>query len=279
MSETAKASHDNVHERGRQLLFAQTRALDAIIHDLHLLDPAMDKVAIRVPLLMLQAVGVSINSVLALTQTRDMSIRDCFGIARSAVETSVNAAYIAVGGEPLAEQAIRHMRQKRWRDLKREAKFGEIHWTIDCEIDLAPDDVPGLSAALDEYTNKRGGEVRDWTAVSIEKRIAAISAWSKRAGVCLGAAVFAIYRPSSELLHGTYYGVNYFWQGSREQPAKDRAAFDRLWVSEHFVTLLTAMFFGASGAVDAIAEAHDLPDHAARQDALALELSNIIEVM
>ena len=270
---------DDLHRRGRNLLHAQTRALDAIIHELHLLDPDRDQPAIRVPLLMLQAVGVSLHSVLALTQNRDMAIRDGFGIARSAVETAVNAAYIGVGGLPVAEQAIRHMRQKRWRDLSREANIGGWRMTVSRDVGLAPNDLPGLTDALDEYTNKRGREVRDWTAASIEERIDAVTERCRRAGLCFGAAVFAIYRPSSELLHGTYYGVNYFWQGSREMPARSKAAFDHLWLLEHFVTLLSAMFFGASGAIDTMATVFGLPDHAELQDRLAQELTMLIDDM
>lgn len=279
MSELDHTQADQLHRRGREVLYAQTRCLDAIIHDLHLLDPDKDKMEIRVPLLMLQAVGVSIHSVLALTESRGMGIRDCFGIARSAVETAVNAAYIAVGGRPMAEQAIRHMRQKRWRDLSREANIGGWRMTVSRDIGLTPDDLPGLPEALDEYTNKRGREVRDWTPASIEERIDSVTERCKRAGLCFGAAVFAIYRPSSELLHGTYYGVNYFWQGSREQPARTRPALDHLWLLEHFVTLLTAMFFGASGAIDAVAAVFELPDHAKRQDELAQELTRLIDDM
>jgi hypothetical protein len=279
MSDTSGTHADELHERGRVLLRAQTRALDAIIHDLHLLDPDMDKPAVRVPLLMLQAVGVSIHSVLALTQHRDMAIRDGFGIARSAVETAVNAAYIAVGGEPMAEQAVRHMRQKRWRDLSREANIGGSRMTVSRDVGLTPDDLPGLPEALEEYTNKRGREVRDWTPASIEERIDTVTERCERAGLCFGAAIFAIYRPSSELLHGTYYGVNYFWQGSRTQPATSRAALDHLWLLEHFVTLLGAVFFGASGAIDAAAAVFELPHHAKQQDDLSRQLTQLINDM
>ncbi len=208
-----------------------------------------------------------------------MAIRDGFGIARSIVETAVNAAYIAVGGQSMAEQAIRHMRQKRWRDLSREANIGGWRMTISRDVGLTPDDLPGLAEALDEYTNKRGREVRDWTPSSIEERIDAVTGRCKRAGLCFGAGVFAIYRPFSELLHGTYYGVNHFWQGSREQPANTAAAFEHLWLLEHFVTLLSAVFFGVSGAIDAMAAVFDLPEHAERQDALSQELSQLIDDM
>jgi hypothetical protein len=208
-----------------------------------------------------------------------MAIRDGFGIARSVVETSINAAYIAVGGHQLAEQAVRHMRQKRWRDLSREATIGGWRMTVSRDIGLVPEDLPGLPEALQEYTNRRGHEVRDWTPNSIEKRIDAVATRCAKAGICFGAAVFAIYRPSSELLHGTFYGVNYFWQGSRERPAQTREAFEQLWLLEHFVTLLSAIFFGSSGAIEALAAVYELPGHAPRQNELAQELSGLIDDM
>jgi hypothetical protein len=279
MSAVDSTRAEELHNRGREILQAQTRALDATIHDLHHLDPHMDEMAIRVPILMLQAVGVSIRSVLALTESRGMGIRDCFGIARSAVETAVNAAYVAVGGQPMAERAVRHMRQKRWRDLSREANIGGWRMIVSRDVGLAADDLPGLPEALDEYTNKRGREVRDWTSASIDERIDAVAERCKRAGLCFGAAVFAIYRPSSELLHGSYYGVNYFWQGSRDRPALTGPELDHLWLLEHFVTLLTATFFAASGGIDTMAELFNLPEHATRQDQLAQEFTHLIDDM
>ncbi|HEY0628892.1 MAG TPA: DUF5677 domain-containing protein [Sphingomicrobium sp.] len=243
------------------------------------LDPAVDREPFRVPLLMLQAVGVSVHSVLKLTSERDMGIRDSFGIVRAAVETSINAAYIALSGEQMAEKAIRHMRQKRWRDLRRHGRVGDLRITVSRDVDLEVDDVPGLREALEEYTNKRGEEVRNWTPENLEKRVSAISDFHRPAGLSLGIAYFAIYRPASELLHGTYYGVNLFWQGSRNRPARGRDEFDALWVTEHFVTLLTSIFFAASGAINAIAAVHSLAGHSQRQDMLSQELSALIEEM
>ncbi|OWK31306.1 DUF5677 domain-containing protein [Sphingomonas dokdonensis] len=268
------------HARGRQLLIEQTRSLDMIIHSLHSIDPAQTRPSVWVPTLMLQAVGVSVHSVLALTRERDMAIRDGFGIARSAVETAINAAFIAVEGEELAQRAIRHMRQKRWRDLHREARIGDFQITTSRDVGLEIDDISGLREALDEFTRKKGGaEIREWTDVSLADRIAAISAKSRRGGLGLGSAFFGIYRPGSELLHGSYYGVNYFWQGSRETPARDHDAFEHLWVMEHFTTLLSCIFLGVSGAIDAISTINDLPDHAVRQDLLSRQLQILVKGM
>ncbi|RYD40207.1 MAG: hypothetical protein EOP63_18270 [Sphingomonadales bacterium] len=284
MAEVEKSTASSIeraqyHQVGRNLLYAQTRAIDAIIDELHALDRTKENAAIRVPLLMLQAVGVSVHSVLALTHERSMGIRDCFGIARSAVETAVNSAFIAVSGIAAAEKAIRHMRQKRWRDLHRLGRVGHLNISVSRNIGLEANDLSGLQEALDEYTNKKGDEVRDWTPENLQKRIAAVSDEHRKAGLCLGVAYFSIYRPASELLHGTYYGVNFFWQGSRDAPALGKDDFDELWVTEHFVTLLTALFFGVSGAIEAISSIHKLPGHSKLQDELALKLSALVESM
>ena len=271
---------DAFHDRGRELLADQARSLDAIIGTLHELDPARTRPSVWVPMLMLQAVGVSVHSVLALTRERSMAIRDGFGIARSAVETAINAAFISVGGDPLADRAIRHMRQKRWRDLNREARIGDLQITTSRDIGMQIEDFPGLREALDEFTrSKRGTEVREWTDVSLENRIAAISAKSRRGGIGLGSAFFGIYRPASELLHGSYYGVNFFWQGSRATPARDRDAFEHLWVMEHFSLLLSCLFLSIGGAIDTLSEIHGFPEHAARQTLLSQQLQILIEAM
>jgi hypothetical protein len=281
--ETLKTDRQNLlttfQDTGRSLLTAQTRALDAIIHDLVQMDSDRNRPDVRVPLLMLQAVGVSVHSVLALTRERSMAIRDGFGIARSAVETALNAAYISTAGATQAELSIRYMRQKRWRDLNRQGSFGDVQVTVVRDIGRQASEFPGLEEALAEFTDRKGRERRTWTQLSIEDRIATVANLDRQAGIAFGSAVFAIYRPASELLHGSYYGVNYFWQGSRDTPARTAEAFDALWVTEHFVTLLCSLFFAVSGAVSTIAAVHRLPLHPELQDRLAKQLGHLIEAM
>ncbi|MDH0369933.1 MULTISPECIES: hypothetical protein [Brucella] len=265
------------HQFGRDLLRSQTEAIDELLHDLSGLNSVNSKPEVYVPILMMQAVGVSIHSVLSLTRERDMGIRDCFGIARSAVETALNAAFISASGSAMAEKAVRHMRQKRWRDLRRQGRVGDLKITVSRDVGMSVDDLPGLREALNEYTNRKGDEIRDWTPESLERRLAVISGLHKSAGLCLGGATFAIYRPASELLHGTYYGVNLFWQGSRSEPARRREEFEMLWLTDHFVTLLSALLFGASGAIQVIAFTHSLQRHIKRQDDLLEKLNLLTE--
>jgi hypothetical protein len=262
----------------RGLLGHQARALDQLIHDVAPRAGSVVEVGhtTRCVVWMLQAVGVSIHSVLRLTENRDMAIRDCFGIARSAAETAVNVAYIAVGGSAVAERAIRHARQKRWRDLHRKGVVGgDLAISVERKLDLAVDDIPGLTEDLQEFTTKKGAEARGWTPLTIQERIELIHASSPEAARLLGAAVFAIYRPSSELLHGTFYGVNYFWQGSRDAVVASAEDFDRLWIEEHFITLAPTLLFAAGGAVEAVAAANGCPTHIERQRSILRTLDEL----
>lgn len=263
-------------QQGRELLRLQCRALDALIEAIagH---PDAHSDLDRITIWMLQAIGVSANSILKLTDTVDMSIRDCFGIARSAAETAVNVSYIAVGGSALADLAIRHLRQKRWRDLKRVAQMGDQQIVVERHLPYGPEDFPGLQEALDEFTSPKGQEIRDWTTDNIQKRISLVDGVSKRSAQALSGAVFAIYRPSSELLHGSFYGVSYFWQGSLDRPVRNREEFEQLWTNDHFVTLLTSIYFSISGAVEVIAVKRGLSGHLEGQkelDRLMQDLSS-----
>jgi len=278
--EADRQNHTSLcHRFGRELLESQTEAIDKLIHDLSGLDSSNSKPEFYVPILMMQAVGVSIHSVLSLTRERDMGIRDCFGIARSAVETALNAAYISASGNAMAEKAVRHMQQKRWRDLRRQGRVGKLNITVSRDVGMSVDDLPGLREALNEYTNRKGDEIRDWTPESLEKSLAVISGLHKRAGLCLGGATFAIYRPASELLHGTYYGVNLFWQGSRSEPVRRREEFEALWLTDHFVTLLSALLLGTSGAIQVVASTHTLQRHIQSQDQLLEKLNLLTEML
>jgi len=269
---------ESFYHGARDLLGHQARALDELIHDAasHTAPVVELDHTTRCIVWMLQAVGVSIHSVLRLTESRDMAIRDCFGIARSAAETAVNVAYIAIGGSAVAERAMRHGRQKRWRDLHREGVVGgDLMISVERKLDPTMDDIPGLAEDLQEFTTKKGAEVRDWTPLNIQERIDVIHASSPEAGRLLGAAIFAIYRPSSELLHGTFYGVNYFWQGSRDTVVASAADFDRLWVEEHFITLASTLLFAASGAVEAVAAAQGWTAHIERQRSILRTLDDL----
>jgi hypothetical protein len=276
------ADFDLLHRAGLDLLKAQTRALDALIQTLA---PATTEAVEVEPedlvvIWLLQAAGVSLHSVVKLATERDMGIRDCFGIARSVAEAAVNAAFVSVGGPAIAERAMRHMRQKRWRDLKRQGRISDLAISVELDLNLNAGEVPGLVEDLAEFTDKKGREVRDWTPETIEQRIEVVAREHGDAARALAAGIFAIYRPSSELLHGTYYGVHYFWQGSRDKPATNRGEFDAIWIEDHFVTLLSALLFSTVGAVQTVARARRVPiEHVDNQIDLLRRLEQLTKLL
>jgi hypothetical protein len=265
----------------RSLLTAQASALDALIHEVAAVhDELVDgdrRVVFSTVSLMLQALGVSIHSSLRLTVDVDMAIRDAFGIARSAAELGVNIAYIAVGGFEVAQRAQRHALQKVYRDRERRGTIGGVH--VDLRSPVPPvEDIPGLKAALAEFTDAKGRERRGWTDVNLDDRIALVRSKHPDAALALAGAIFAIYRHSSELLHGTYFGVVFFWTGSGvKQRPYSRDAFALTWLSDHFTAIFTALFFAANGAIETVRAVYGLVDD--RQPSLIRRANDLTERM
>jgi hypothetical protein len=233
----------------RSLLATQARILDFLIHGLvNESATPIDPVVMQTTALMVQALGLSIHSILRLTATKDMAIRDAFGIARSVTELAVNVCYIGVGGRPIAERAQRHALQKAYRDLHRTGDIGGTQFEVRASHRPDVQGVPGLAEALAEFTGRRGQELTDWTPLSLSDRIAEVAKLNSRAGTSLSGAVISSYRHASELLHGTFFGVRHFWSGSG-QPAKTRDEFFARW-EEHFTSIFSAAFFSAQGVIE-----------------------------
>jgi len=184
---------DESSGRMREILYKQTRLLDSLIHSLSepetSLDP--DDVLVRdVAILMIQALGVSIHSILRLTEHVDMSIRDCFGIARSVSELAVNIAYIVASPAAVAERARQHAMQKLYRDFQRSGSLGGLQFALR-GASIPSSSIPGMDAALAAFTDKRGREIRDWTDKNIDLRIQEVSRLSIVASTSLaGVSVF-----------------------------------------------------------------------------------------
>jgi len=260
----------------RTILHAQTRLLDGLIH--HLVQPetkAESADVLQIAPLMLQALGISVHSTLKLCVGRDMAIRDAYGIARSASELAVNIAYIAVGGSEVAKRADRHAMQKTYRDMMRRGEIGGLEFTISRDHIPRAEEVPGLTEALAEFTGRKGQELTDWTSASISDRIKEVRCVSETAGTYLAGAVTSIYRHSSELLHGTYFGVIHFWRGS-DAVATSREAFDEKW-EEHFLSIFNGLFFSVGAVITLYAQMFKLPEIGAAQRQLVSATQEWVE--
>jgi hypothetical protein len=160
---------------------------------------------------MLQAVGSSSNTLVLLSDAPGLHTRDCYSIVRSAVEACVNVCYIIAEGPSAAERALRHARQKAFRDLERQSRVGESVIRLVYSATPDPAAIEGLEADLEEFTSRTSRE-KGWTDLSIDDRI--VAAGRKLGGSVLNSlhfARYAVYRHSSEILHGTLFGALYFW--------------------------------------------------------------------
>jgi hypothetical protein len=158
----------------------------------------------------LQAVGSSTHTVITLSKNVGLQTRDCITIARTIVEGGINACYIIAEGEPAARQASKHARQKSFLDLQRESRVGGEVIRLACSKRPEPDKIAGLQDDIDEFTSRAGRE-KGWTDLGVDDRLKVIG--SKLDGTVmtlLHGARFAIYRHSSEIIHGTLFGALFF---------------------------------------------------------------------
>lgn len=148
----------------RSLMSAELQLIDMIIHLLQDRGATKDEEAeeiIRTTLLMYQGLGVSIHSILKLTEVPDMGIRDCFSIARGVVETSINIAYIVSSKSEIAQKAQAHALQRFYRDLSKAGIIAGTRISVSSNAIPSIESIPGLEQALKQFTDKNGREIRD----------------------------------------------------------------------------------------------------------------------
>ena len=171
--------------------------------------------------LMLQAIGSSSHTLLQLSKEPGLQTRDCYSICRSIVELAVNICFIISEGTDAAERALRHARQKAFRDLERESKIGNSVIKIVHTGRPNPTTVPGLQEEIEEFTSNSGRE-KNWIDENIGERIAAVG---KHQGETiqnrLHTAHTMVYRHSSEVLHGSLFSALHFF-GATEPSGQPR---------------------------------------------------------
>jgi len=259
------------------LMLAQTRLLEVLIHQL-VNKEAMnedEKFIEETIRMMLQSIGVSTRSILKLTGEIDMGIRDCFGIARTVCEMSVNVAYIVASDIKVAKRAQMHALQKFYRDLYRVDDKGAYKFIAQADKLPDPQKVEGLIEALEAFTKKNGQEIRSWSPKSLDQKIDEIYEFNKKASLSLKSSKFIIYRHSSELLHGSFFGVKFFWT-SQSGAIVSRDEIESHWVKSHFVSIFGAVFFGTAGVIETCIQRFDLQELKKPLDNLFKKANKII---
>ena len=212
---------------------------------------------IKTILIMMDGIATSISSIVRLTEKIDLGIRDCYGIARSICEGSINAAYIIAGGNDVAGRARRHAMQKSYREMSLNDDIGGFQVGVS---DLpAPQAIAGMQEALAEFTRRNGSEITEWSGLSLLEKKDAIVARYPGLQLSLEGSISGLHRSSSELLHGTFAGAELFWTaGGPTRPTSDE--FERLWVQHHFVAIFTSVWASVLALLEAIEQEFDVSE-------------------
>ena len=164
--------------------------------------------AVIVPLC--QGAGSSIAAMQAFPEP-GLRTRECYLMARSVVESLINCCYIIAEGPPAANAAMRHARQKSFRDLDRQSEIGGNKIRIGLKNKPNVADIEGLAEDLAEFTLKSGKEDVRWTTASVDEGIRiAGEKFGESVLTRLHMARFSVYRHSSEIIHGTLFGYLFF---------------------------------------------------------------------
>lgn len=161
----------------------------------------------RASTLLAMAAGQSTNTVLRMAKLRGIPVRDAYPVARSAIETFVNAAYLLSEADDVSERAIRYVDYAAWKHHNRRVGSGDYS----LEVSSDPNAQQTLSAKFPEFNGKGMGT---WTFLDVPSRIRRVGELSgKRAGSRLLTAYALIYSLSSEVIHGSPFGVSFFYTG------------------------------------------------------------------
>ncbi len=226
----------------------------------------------RVLVPMLQALGSSSHTIIRLSEKPGLQTRDCFSVSRSVVELAVNICYILASGEEAAERAERHAKQKFFQDIERESAIGgqTIRLAFRGQGGLEmPTDIPEM---ISEFTSRSGRE-KGWTDLSVDARCEEVGRkLGEQILTPLHWARFAVYRHSSEVLHGTLFGALFFL-GLTDPAGPPTSAPDLLdRIAQQNLLILMSAALAVTAVLRALAASLDVPHLAVSANNLINEL-------
>lgn len=135
-------------------------------------------------------------------------LRDSYIISRSIFEHCLNIGYFSIKGEQMIEKAYNHSLSKSYRDLRRKIEIGDIKFSIGISEDVEIPKHERLEEAVEEFTNKKGHEIRSWSDDNTFSKIKLITnEFGYEIGYPFSLCLYYIYRHSSEIIHGTIFGA------------------------------------------------------------------------
>ncbi|WP_439865993.1 DUF5677 domain-containing protein [Pseudomonas syringae] len=149
------------------------------------------------------AAGQTVNTLLKCSEWQGIPVRDLYPLARSCIESFINASFLLAEDNAKAERAVRWVKYRAWKQHNRSVGTGNFAIRISS-------DTPTPEEAS-EFTGK--GASREWSEYDTPTRLKRVGELAGgKAGSRLLAAYTLVYATSSEIIHGSPYGVNYFYQ-------------------------------------------------------------------
>ncbi|AJI52614.1 DUF5677 domain-containing protein [Francisella philomiragia] len=152
--------------------------------------------------LLLLGISDSLESILVLSRINKM--RDCYALSRMIYETSINILYISASEFKAMDEMIEYTTKKSSFESARSLATDKetVSFIFDGEKNAV------IFSKSNQINMK--GDPRNWTVQNLSKRINIIS---KKYGDIitkyLQLAHLTIYRTSSDIIHGTLYGMRY----------------------------------------------------------------------
>lgn len=192
--------------------------------------------------------GQSINTIVAGSGKMGIPVRDLYPIARGVVEGFINASFFVTQPVEVSERAMRHKDYAAWKHTNRSVGNGEFAF----RLSSGPDPKATAAKLFPEFTGK-GQE--SWSSLDTPSKITRIGKVVGRSGGALLGAYALVYAVSSEIIHGSVYGMSYFMSAHNAGDESEEAF--RAGTEAQVVDILTAIIHAASGFLSAFAKVHD----------------------
>ncbi|MGB4063088.1 MAG: DUF5677 domain-containing protein [Azonexus sp.] len=191
--------------------------------------------------------GQSLNTILKNSTESGLAVRDLYPIARAVVESLINAAFFTTQPVEVSQRALNHRSYAAWKHDNRVVGTGDFMFTLGSDPDLKTT----IAKSFPEFS----GKGRDsWSNLDVPSKIDRIGKVVPASGGALLGAYAGIYAISSEIIHGSVYGMSYFMSahGSKEATVEAFLA----GTEEQMIDILSATGHAASGFIAAFANVH-----------------------
>jgi hypothetical protein len=191
--------------------------------------------------------GQSVNTIMNGSGAVGIPVRDLYPIARGVVEGFINAAFFVTQPVEVSQRALKHKEYAAWKHINRTIGNGEFAFTLS----TGPDPKKAVARLFPDFAGK--GQA-SWSTLDAPSKIDRVGKVVRHSGGALLGAYALVYAVSSEIIHGSVYGMSYFMSAHNRDEANVEDF--RAGTEGQVVDILSAICHAASGFLSAFARVH-----------------------